>query len=266
VKKLARKIKKLSKLLLDYRRVLIAFSGGLDSTYLTIMAARILGRKNVLAVIARSPTYPKSEFRLARKILQSYRIPYRLIYSREIDNKKFCANTYRRCFYCKDELLKKISAIARKNKMVVCLGVNFSDLSDFRPGHQAIKKWQAKIPLAESRMTKEDIRQHSRLWQLPTADKPPQACLASRIPFYQPISREKLRRIEIAEDFLRQLGFCQIRVRDHDTIARIEIDPKEFRKIISQNIREKICRKLARHWKHITLDLAGYQPGVFNPQ
>lgn len=266
MKQLSRKIKKLTRILKGYKRVLVAFSGGVDSTYLVVMAKKILGKENVRAVIAKSPTYPKRELQFAKKILKRYQIPYQVISSQEVTNQKFRANTYRRCFYCKNELLKKIFPVAQKNKMVVCFGTNFSDLKDFRPGNQAIKKWKAKMPLAEAKMTKKDIRKHSRILNLPTANKPAQACLASRVPFFQQITEKKLKRIEVAEDFLKKLGFGQLRVRDHNDIARIEIEPKEFPKIIKKNIRTKICQKLSRFWKHITFDLAGYQKGIFNPK
>lgn len=259
------KIKHLERILKKLGRVLVAFSGGVDSTFLLVAAIRFLGKENVLAVIAASETYPRTEKRSAVGLAKKLGAEYRIISTQELANPCFASNPPERCFWCKDELFSKLNFFARSMNMVVADGLNYSDKSDFRPGVQAAAKWQVVHPLQAAGLTKEEIRRWSKKWNLPTWDKPAQACLASRFPYEQPITKVALKKIEQAEKILKLSGFKIIRVRHYDTTARIEIGKNELRKILRNNIRDKIVTALKKlGYRFITLDLEGYRTGSMN--
>jgi pyridinium-3,5-biscarboxylic acid mononucleotide sulfurtransferase len=248
-----------------YKRVLLAYSGGVDSTFLLHEAIKELGRENVLAVTAVSETYPAGELKQAKKIVKKLGARHMIIRTNELKNRKFALNPAERCFYCKDELFSKLSALAGKNKMTLIDASNYSDLSDYRPGNRAAKKWKVRSPLREARLTKEKIRKLSRKAGLPTWNMPAQACLASRLPYGTEITSVKLRKIEKAEAFIRALGFKNIRVRDHGVVARIEVDRELVKKAVSGAAAGRISAYLKRlGWNYVTVDVDGYRTGSLN--
>lgn len=256
-----RKIDKLKKILKNLKSVVVAYSGGLDSTFLLKMAVDTLGKNNVIAVTARSQTYPASEYRDAVKNVKRIGARHITIRTSELDMKNFRENPVNRCYYCKKELFKKLDQIKKKYSMGHVLdGTNYDDLKDIRHGRKAAGELRVKSPLLESGMTKRDIRKLSKTLKLPTWDKPSFACLASRIPFYEKIDKKDLAKIEKAESLLRRLGFRQVRVRLHKDIARIEVMKEDFGKAVKFN--GSIVNKLKRAgFTYIALDLAGYRTG-----
>ncbi|MFH1259263.1 MAG: ATP-dependent sacrificial sulfur transferase LarE [Elusimicrobiota bacterium] len=259
------KLNHLEKILKKLGRVLVAYSGGVDSAFLLLAAIKFLGRENVFAVIAESETYPRAEKKSAVSLAKKLRVKYQVILTEELKNKNFADNPVERCFWCKNELFAKLTVLADQKKMVVVDGLNYSDRGDFRPGVKAAAKWNVLHPLQQAKLTKEEIRFWSREWDLPTWDKPAQACLASRFPYGQPITGESLGRIERAEKNLSKLGFKIIRVRHYGSTARIEVGKNELIKIIKDDIREKIISSFKKlGYQYVTLDLAGYRTGSMN--
>jgi len=255
------KLKKLSKILKDLKSVVIAYSGGLDSTFLLKFAFDTLGKNNVLAVTARSETYPESEYKEAKGLARSIGARHITIVTEELKLKKFMSNPVNRCYYCKKELFGKLASLARENeKNFVLDGTNFDDLKDTRYGRKAAAEFGVRSPLLDAKIGKSDIRKASKALGLSTHDKPSFACLASRIPFGHKIALEGLRKVERAEEFLRSLGFRQFRVRLHGDIARIEIIKSEFGRAIKKS--DKIIENLKRlGFVYVTLDMAGYRTG-----
>jgi uncharacterized protein len=261
--KIHRKLEKLKELLRHMDRVLIAYSGGVDSTFLLKVAHDVLGN-NVMAVIATSSTYPNLELASAKKIAQNIGVKYRIIKTDEMKNKLFLKNTKNRCYYCKKELFIKIKKIAIANNIKYVLdGSNADDAEDYRPGERAIKELGIRSPLKEAGLIKKEIRYLSKEMNLDTWDKPALACLASRFPYGTKITKKRLRQIELAEKFLSKLGFLQIRVRHHDMIARIEVTKEDFNKILKQ--KEKIVNYFKKlGFTYITMDIEGYRTGSLN--
>lgn len=258
----SKKINKLEKILKDMGSVIIAFSGGVDSSFLLKVAKKVLG-KNVIAVTATSPTYPKNEFKEAKKIAKSMGFRHIIVSSNELEIEEFRNNPRDRCYYCKRELFQKIISIKKKHKFnFIADGTNYDDLNTFRPGLKALKELEIRSPLADAGLTKEEIRKYSRLLGLATWNKPALACLSSRFPYGEEISKSKLKKIEKAESFLHSLGFSQIRVRYHYPIARIEIGKEEIPGMLQRSTREKIINNFKKmKFEYITLDLEGYRPG-----
>ena len=249
-------------------RVVVAYSGGVDSTFLLKVAVDTLGAENVLACIGVSSSLAKSQYEQAIKIAKDMGATLRTIKLNEMADAKFAANKADRCFHCKSHLLRILSDIAKKENFnyVVC-GNNFDDRKDYRPGSRAIEFFAARSPLAEAKLTKDDIRQLSRGMNLPTADLPASPCLASRINYGLEITASRLKQIEQAEDFLRKLGLVEFRVRHHDTIARIEVHPQDFTKVTTEPIRSKIVKKIkSLGFKFVTIDLQGFRSGSLNEQ
>jgi uncharacterized protein len=243
------------------KSVVVAYSGGLDSTFLLKAAVDALGRGNVLAVTARSETYPRSEYDQARRIAGRMGARHMTLRTSELGIKGFSSNPVDRCYYCKKELFRKLEAIRLKRGMGhVVDGTNCDDQKDVRYGRIAAREIGVRSPMVDAGMTKGDIRKLSKRLGLPTWDKPPMACLASRIPFNSRITAPDLKRIEEAEDWLRGLGFIQVRLRCHKDIARIEICEKDFTRAIK--MRDRIVRRLnGLGFTYSTLDLAGYRTG-----
>jgi len=245
------------------QKVAIGFSGGVDSSFLLKIASEVLG-KNVLAVTAISATYPKKESTEAKKFAQSLGSSYRII---RIDIDKmpiFKKNPVDRCYYCKKELYKQIKKIAQQEHISFVLDAsNLDDLNDYRPGRKALEELDIKTPLIDAQFTKQDIRTLSKTMNLPTWDKPSLACLASRFPYDTMITKERLKMIEDAENILWGLGVHQVRVRYHETISRIEVEPKDFDLILTHS--KEIIQQFKRLGFHyITLDLEGFKSGRLN--
>jgi uncharacterized protein len=243
----------------------VAFSGGVDSSFLLKCAHEALG-DNMLAVTARSSTFPQRELSESIEFAKSYGIRQELIDSEEIDIRGYAENPADRCYYCKNELFSKIKKLANeKGIKYMAEGSNMDDLGDFRPGLKAASEQGAVSPLRFAGLNKEEIRILSKEMGLPTWDKPSFACLASRVPYGQRITREKLGVIDEAEQFLMDLGFRQVRVRHHGDIARIELVKSDMPKVFENGLYEKIYSKLKElGFTYVTLDLKGYSTGSMN--
>ena len=245
--------------------MIVAYSGGVDSALLASVAHQVLGNKS-LAVIAKSPSITGIELNKAISLAKTVGFSCQVIKTREIERPEYKANQSNRCYFCKDTLYEELLKLSSKlNYKTVANGTNHDDLDDYRPGIQAAAEHGVISPLAEAELTKTDIRALSRDMNLPTWDKPAQACLASRIPYGTQISSELLTRIGAAEQVLRDLGFEQLRVRDHSTIARIELPIREFGKLLTSSIKEEITTRLkALGYKYITIDIEGFRSGSMN--
>jgi uncharacterized protein len=261
---LAAKLELLQKNLTDMEAVLVAYSGGVDSSLLLKVASMTPAR--VLAVTAASPTYPQVEIDAATRLAQELGLQHLVINTNEMEDSAFTANPPERCHHCKKELFAKLQELAREYGLKVIVdGANADDSGDFRPGSRAAREFGVRSPLQEVGLTKEEIRQLARHLNLPNWDKPSMACLSSRIPYGQAITPEKLEQVAAAEAFLRQLGLREIRVRHHGAIARLEVNPTAFALLIDANVREKLVNRLHElGFTYITLDLEGFRSGSMN--
>lgn len=255
------KLEKLKNVLRDMKSVVIAYSGGLDSSFLLKAAVDALGKDKVLAVTARSETYPASEYAEAVKIAKMIGARHVTIHTKELDIKHFRSNPVDRCYYCKRELFRKLDILRKARKMrYLADGANKDDLKDIRYGRIAAKELRVRSPLTEAGMTKDDIRKCSKRLALPTWNKPSFACLASRFPFEVNITAKDLKKIDMAETYLRGLGFTQIRVRLHGEIARIELLAIEQARALK--LKEAIIKKLkGLGFTYVAVDLEGYRTG-----
>ena len=244
--------------------LVIAFSGGVDSSTLAAISHEVLGERAV-AVIAQSPTYTSEELRYAKKIAKEIGIKLYVVETNELENENFSKNPENRCYYCKKELLKCLTDFAHGLKFkVVFEGTNFSDLSEHRPGFQAVKKLaNVYSPWAYNGFTKDEIRDVAKKMGLSVQDKPSLSCLASRIPYNERVTSEKLERVGKAERAIKKIvGVRQLRVRDHNGLARIEVGKDERNLLCNLEVQDKINNKLKQlGFKYITIDLEGYQTG-----
>lgn len=259
------KFKDLKKILKEMQSILIAFSGGVDSTFLVRVAYDILRRES-LAVTAQSPSYPARELKEAGRLARKIGIEHLIIDSEELNNEDFVQNPPRRCYFCKKELFSKLISLAGERGIRwVADATNSDDENDFRPGREAAKELGIRSPLLKAKLGKDDIRYLSRKLGLPTWNRPASACLASRFPYGERITREKLERVEKAESFLKGLGFRQLRLRHHDSLARIEVDREDIPAFLDIKRRKKIVDYLKMlGYSYIALDLQGYRPGSLN--
>lgn len=259
------KLELLKKNLASLDGIVIAFSGGVDSSFLLKAAHDVLGDK-VLAVTARSATYPEREYREAVAFAEKYGIRQKVIVSEELDVDGFSDNPLNRCYLCKNELFVKIREIAREEGIrYVAEGSNHDDLGDYRPGLQAVAEQQVISPLREAQLTKEEIRSLSREMGLETWNKPSFACLSSRFPYGEKITRERLQQIDHAEQFLLDMGFRQVRVRYHGDVARIEVGEEELAKFLEPETRGKVYTEFKTiGFSYTALDLKGYRTGSMN--
>lgn len=268
----------------SYGSCLIAYSGGVDSVFLAVIAHQELGDR-MLAVIADSASLPREELAEAQELASQFKFPVRVIATAEFNNPEYLANPVNRCYFCKHELFTELAPLAiQESFTVIAYGENASDIGDFRPGARAAQEFEVRAPLKEAGLTKAEIRQLSAELGLPTADKPQMACLSSRIPYGEPVTRVKLDMIERAEKVLRDLGFYDVRVRHHELsskfkaqsstlpelqtakhLARIEVGPAEIPRLLAGETYQQVAAQLKEiGYTHVTLDLEGYRRGSLN--
>jgi pyridinium-3,5-biscarboxylic acid mononucleotide sulfurtransferase len=262
---LAAKSALLNQTLCDLGSVLVAYSGGTDSAYLAYAAHRTLGNK-MLAIIADSPSLPRAELAAALSFATEHNIPLQILQTNELESPDYQRNDARRCFHCKDELFTQMEqARAANNFAHIAYGRNLDDDGDFRPGQQAATQHHAVAPLVTAQLTKQEIRQLAREANLSLADKPASACLASRIEYGRPVTRENLSQVEQAEAFLHALGFTKVRVRHHGDLARIEIAREDLPRALSVPVLEKITAAIKPlGFLYVTIDTEGYRSGSMN--
>jgi pyridinium-3,5-biscarboxylic acid mononucleotide sulfurtransferase len=245
--------------------VVVAYSGGIDSAFLAVTAARVLGDR-AICITADSPSYPERHRDLAIGTARAFHLQHEMVRTSEVDNPDYRANPANRCYYCKHELYSRLTAIARERGFAAVVdGSNADDRGDYRPGRQAAREFGVVSPLDEAELGKDEIRELARQAGMETWDEPASACLSSRIPYHSEVTEEKLRRIEAAERVLRDLGFRVFRVRHHDTIARLELGRDEIARALDPEVAGRIDAALrALGYAHVTIDLRGYRLGSLN--
>ncbi len=261
----AQKEEQLVRILSELKRVVIGFSGGVDSSYLAFMANRVLG-PDALCVTAISPSYPSFQKKETAEFVIQFGLNHRFIESNELENPEYRENAPNRCYFCKSELFSKLWELAKEGSYEAVLdGTNHDDLQDFRPGRQAASEYSVRSPLLEARMTKLDIRELSQRSGLPTWEKPALPCLSSRFPYGTSISAERLSVVDQGEMILRDFGFRIFRVRYHGELVRLEFDSAELPKALNMTMSNILLKRFkALGFKYVTIDLEGYRSGSLN--
>jgi len=261
----AEKERKLLEILASMESAIVAFSGGVDSAYLAVVAQQALGERS-LAVTGESPSYPHHQRRMALEVVEQFRLAHRFVRTEEIENPEYLKNHPDRCFHCKSELYTRLKAVSADGGFRFILdGANADDRMDFRPGRRAAKLMGVRSPLEEAELTKAEIRLLSEKRKLPTASEPASACLASRVPYESPITIQKLDQVEKGEEALRRLGFRHMRVRHHDSLARLEFAPDELARALAPEVRAILVAEIKKvGYRFVTIDLEGYRTGSLN--
>ena len=259
------KDQRLRELLSGFSSAIVAFSGGVDSAYLSVVATQVLG-SGALCVTADSPSYPEHHRSLARQVAGAFALRHEIVATAELERPEYRANPVNRCYYCKQELYSTLTALAATRAIDVVLdGNNADDRGDYRPGRQAAREHGVRSPLDEVGLTKQEIRDLSRAAGMATWDEPASACLSSRIPYDTEITDGKLRMVEQAETALREMGFRICRVRHHDTLARLELGSDEIARALDPAVRDRVVSALRGiGYRQVTVDLQGYRTGSLN--
>ena len=246
--------------------VLVAFSGGVDSSYLAFTAHRVLGDR-ALAVTAISPSVSRLQKHLARDFAQTHRLNHQLIYTQEMQDRRYTDNPVDRCYFCKTELYRQLEKLRREWRVeTIVEGTNADDLSDYRPGRLAAQERAVRSPLAEVGLSKQAIRKLSRKWGLSSWDQPAMPCLSSRLPYGVKVTRRRLQQVERAEAYLRTLGFRELRVRHHKELARIEVGTEEVNRLLDPVLRAQIEHRFQQlGYRYVTVDMGGLRSGSLNP-
>lgn len=246
--------------------VVVAYSGGVDSALVVALAVRALGPRRVLAATAQSPSVPRAELEAAAALAAMLGVEHVIVQTQEFDDPRYRANPSDRCYYCKHELYTRLRQLARERGLAAVVnGTNADDQGDYRPGLAAAAEQGVRSPLAECGVSKQQVRQLAAALGLPVADKPASPCLSSRIPYGEPVTLEKLRRIEAAEAYLRSLGFREVRVRHHERLARIEVPASQIGRLLEPALRAQVDEALrGLGFAYVTVDLRGLRSGSLN--